>query len=187
MILSELLLTWQLYTRQIEWPPPAMPEPREVEVIEEPVEEPVLGQGFRQTFYSVVGNNETHLGYLGLSENSPKIRNINNIMHYNDEEFGWLPVIAVDINAVKDTGLNENWTYNAYGSVLEVDYEDGTCTNAIVLDACGACAVYDRIDLWVYRDDYAHDKSVEAIEIIRRGFEEDSNEQNDTETNQNEN
>ena len=181
MILSELLLTWHLYARQIELPPHAMPETRVVEVIEE---KPPLGQGFRQTFYSVIGNNETHLGYLGLSEHDPRIRNIDNIMHYNDEQFGWIPVIAVDIDAVKSTGLNDIGTYNAYGSVLAVGYTDGTCTNAIVLDACGACAIHDRIDLWVYRDDYAHDKSVEAIEIIRTGFEEDSNEQNDTETNQ---
>lgn len=184
MILFDLLLTWNLYQRNVDWPPPVQPEPQVVEAIEQPEEIPILGQGFRQTFYSVIGNNETNLGYLGLSNASPQIRNIDNIMHYLDDQFGWLPVIAVDIDAVRATGLNEIGTYNAYGSVLNVSYEDGTSVCAIVLDACGACAVHDRIDLWVYRDDYAHDKSVEAIEIIRRGFEEDSN---DTETNQSEN
>ena len=172
MVLPQLLLTWQLYVRQIEWPSPVMPESHEVKIIEEPT----LGRGFRQTFYSVIGNDETHLGYLGLSKDSADIKNINNIMHYNDEQFGWMPVIAVDVDAIKDTGLNDVGTYNAYGSVLKVNYEDGTCVYAIILDACGACAVYDRIDLWVYRDDYTYDKSIEAIEILRRGFEEDLNE-----------
>ena len=184
MLTLDILLTWQLYTRQVL---PVVPEYRVAteEIVEEP--EPILGAGFRQTFYSVIGDKETKLGYIGLTPNHKEIRNIDNVMHFYDNEYGWLPVIAVDIDAVVATGLNNIGTYNAYGSVLEIDYQDGTCEKAIVLDACGACAIYDRIDLWVYGDNYVHDKSIEAIKTIRRGFGEDHNEQNDTEANQNAN
>ena len=165
MILLELLFAWQWYAR-----PAKLPEitpPPTTKIVEEVS---VLGAGFRQTFYSVLDDNETNIGFANLSFDDMQI--FDNVIHFDDSEYGWLPVVAVDIDAVVATGLNEYGTYNAYGSVLNIQYEDGTNNNAIVLDACGACAELDRIDLWVYRDDYIHDKPIEAIEIMRRGFEE---------------
>lgn len=170
MVLTELLFAWHLYSRTTDLPG-IEPEPISAKVVEVQ-EEPKMGQGYRQTFYSVIGNNETNLGYIGLSYK--EARNINNVMHYFDDQYGWLPVVAVDIDAVIASGKNEVGTYNIYGTVLNIDYEDGTNADAIILDACGACAEHDRIDLWVYRDDYTHDKRIEAITVVRQGFEEEN-------------
>lgn len=140
----------------------------EVPVEEVPVEEPILTD-YRQTFYSVE-EGETGVGYVGMTMDNPLIREIDNVMHYNDVEFGWLPIIAIDINEVIESGLNEVGTYNYYGTVYNVQYEDGTTTDAIVLDSCGACTRHDRIDLWVYDNDYTHDKEVDSIFLKRSGF-----------------
>ena len=169
MILAELLFAWQLYSRQ--------PLPMEIEppldqtVAVEEEADPTLGQGFRQTFYSVVGDNETNVGYIGMSYREMRI--IDNMVQYYDSDWGWLPVIAIDIDAVIESGQNAIGTYNVYGTVLNVEYEDGTNMDTIVLDACGACAQYDRIDLWVYNNDYTHDKLIEEITVLRRGFKEE--------------
>ena len=53
---------------------------------------------YRQTYYSVV-DGETKLGSLFYYGHS-SIRNINNIMHYNDSQYGWLPVYAINMNEV---------------------------------------------------------------------------------------
>ena len=124
-------------------------------------------QGYRQTYYSVV-DGETTLGSLFYYGHS-SIRNINNIMHYNDPQYGWLPVYAINMNEVTSSGQNSNGTWNIYGSVIEVRQGDKTWLG-IVLDACGACRYANKIDLWTYSHDVSLDVTGLDWRIVRYGY-----------------
>ena len=124
-------------------------------------------QDYRQTYYSVV-DGETKLGSLFYYGHS-SIRNINNIMHYNDSQYGWLPVYAINMNEVTSSGQNSNGTWNIYGSVIEVRQGDKTW-HGIVLDACGACRYANKIDLWTYNHDVSLDTTGIDWRIVRYGY-----------------
>ena len=124
-------------------------------------------QGYRQTYYSVV-DGETTLGSLFYYGHS-SIRNINNIMHYNDTQYGWLPVYAINMNEVTSSGQNSNGTWNIYGSVIELRQGDKTW-HGIVLDACGACRYANKIDLWTYNHDVSLDVTGLDWRIVRYGY-----------------
>ena len=124
-------------------------------------------QDYRQTYYSVV-DGETKLGSLFYYGHS-SIRNINNIMHYNDSQYGWLPVYAINMNEVTSSGQNANGTWNIYGSVIEVRQGDETW-HGIVLDACGACRYANKIDLWTYNHDVSLDTTGIDWRIVRYGY-----------------
>ena len=124
-------------------------------------------QDYRQTYYSVV-DGETKLGSLFYYGHS-SIRNINNIMHYNDSQYGWLPVYAINMNEVTSSGQNANGTWNIYGSVIELRQGDETWYG-IVLDACGACRYANKIDLWTYSHDVSLDTTGIDWRIVRYGY-----------------
>ena len=124
-------------------------------------------QDYRQTYYSVV-DGETKLGSLFYYGHS-SIRNINNIMHYNDPQYGWLPVYAINMNEVTSSGQNANGTWNIYGSVIELRQGDKTW-HGIVLDACGACRYSNKIDLWTYSHDVSLDTTGIDWRIVRYGY-----------------
>ena len=124
-------------------------------------------QDYRQTYYSVV-DGETKLGSLFYYGHS-SIRNINNIMHYNDSQYGWLPVYAINMNEVTSSGQNANGTWNIYGSVIELRQGDKTW-HGIVLDACGACRYANKIDLWTYNHDVSLDTTGIDWRIVRYGY-----------------
>ncbi len=57
---------------------------------------------YRQTFYSVESG-EVKVGY-GLKYDDSQIKNIDNVMHYYDDEYEWLPIVAVNIDEVLEVG-----------------------------------------------------------------------------------
>jgi len=126
---------------------------------------------YRQTFYSVTAG-EVKVGY-GLTYQDDSIKVIDNVMHYYDDEYEWLPIVAVNIDEVLEVGLNERGIPNYYGTILEITYPKGDVQKAIVLDACGACRRHNRIDLWVYDHDYQHDITGIEYRIVREGFKDD--------------
>ena len=127
---------------------------------------------YRQTFYSVTGG-EVKVGY-GLTYQDDSVKVIDNVMHYYDAQYEWLPIVAINIDEVLEVGLNERGIPNYYGTVLEITYPEGDTQKAIVLDACGACSWDNRIDLWVYDHDYQHDIKGIEYRIVREGFKEQS-------------
>ena len=137
------------------------------DVVEETEE---VFRDYRQTFYSVTSG-EVKVGY-GLTYQDDDVMVIDNVMHYYDDEYEWLPIIAVNIDEVLAVGLNERGIPNYYGTILEITYPEGETQKAIVLDACGACSWDNRIDLWVYDQDYQHDIKGIEYRIIREGFKE---------------
>lgn len=137
------------------------------DVVEETEE---VFKDYRQTFYSVTSG-EVKVGY-GLTYQDDDVMVIDNVMHYYDDEYEWLPIIAVNIDEVLAVGLNERGIPNYYGTILEITYPEGETQKAIVLDACGACSWDNRIDLWVYDQDYQHDIKGIEYRIIREGFKE---------------
>ena len=137
------------------------------DVVEETEE---VFRDYRQTFYSVTSG-EVKVGY-GLTYQDDDVMVIDNVMHYYDNEYEWLPIIAVNIDEVLAVGLNERGIPNYYGTILEITYPEGETQKAIVLDACGACSWDNRIDLWVYDQDYQHDIKGIEYRIIREGFRE---------------
>lgn len=128
-------------------------------------------RGYRQTFYSVTAG-EVKVGY-GLTYQDDGVKIIDNVMHYYDEEYEWLPIVAVNIDEVLEVGLNERGIPSYYGTILEITYPEGNTQKAIVLDACGACSWDNRIDLWVYDHDYQHDIVGIEYRIVREGFNDD--------------
>ena len=131
----------------------------------------VVFKDYRQTFYSVTAG-EVKVGY-GLTYQDDSVKVIDNVMHYYDDEYEWLPIVAVNIDEVLEVGLNERGIPNYYGTILEITYPKGNVQKAIVLDACGACRRHNRIDLWVYDHDYQHDITGIEYRIVREGFKDD--------------
>lgn len=123
---------------------------------------------YRQTYFSVE-EGETKVGAL-ISFNDKDVKVIDNVINYNDTDFGYLPIIAIDINEVKESGLNKKGTWNVYGSVVELDYGDYKQL-AIILDACGACSRYKRIDLWVYKNDITFDVPTVHMTYVRYSWD----------------
>ncbi len=126
---------------------------------------------YRQTFYSVTAG-EVKVGY-GLTYQDDSVKVIDNVMHYYDDEYEWIPIVAVNIDEVLEVGLNERGVPNYYGTILEITYPEGDSQKAIVLDACGACSWDNRIDLWVYDYNYQHDIKGIEYRIIREGFKDE--------------
>ena len=124
-------------------------------------------KGYRQTYYSVVDGEETlgSMHYYGHSS----IRNFNNIMHYNDSQYGWLPIYAINMNEIMANGQNSNGTWSMYGSVIELRQGDKTWLG-IVLDSCGACRYADKIDIWTYSHDVSLDTTGIDWRIVRYGY-----------------
>lgn len=127
-------------------------------------------QGYRQTYYSVV-EGETRLG-SGYGINSLEVRNINNVMHFNDSVYGWLPIYAVNMDEVTASGADSKGTWNLYGSVIEIKDQNNNSKLGIVLDACGACRYANKIDLWVYDNQTSLDVKNLDWKYIRKGWNE---------------
>lgn len=125
-------------------------------------------KNYRQTYYSVQ-EGERSLG-AGYTINSPEIKVIDNVMNFYDEEYGYLPIIAINIDEVLASGLNGRGTPNTYGSVVEIKYPDDSIQQAIILDACGACSWDSRIDLWVWSNDISMDVSGVEFKYLRNGW-----------------
>ena len=125
-------------------------------------------KNYRQTYYSVQ-EGEISLGSLYYYGHD-KVKAIDNVMHFNDSEYGWIPIVAININEVYASGVNENGTPNLYGSVIEMKYNNDTTTKAIVLDACGECSRSSKIDLWVYRNDQTLDTQGVDFRYLRKGW-----------------
>lgn len=124
-------------------------------------------QGFRQTVYTVA-EGETSLG-SGLYYGHPSVKPINNVMHYNDSEYGWLPIYAININEVLGSGLNQKGTPNLYGSIIELKHNNKTWFG-FVADACGACSRSSKVDLWTYNLDHSLDIGNVDWRIVRYGY-----------------
>ena len=124
-------------------------------------------KGYRQTVYSI-SEGETHLG-SGLYYGHPSVRNINNVMHYNDAEYGWIPIYAININEVTASGQNSRGIWNIYGSIIEMRQGDKTWY-AFLGDACGECSRSNKIDLWTYSVDLSLDTTGIDWRIVRYGY-----------------
>ena len=124
-------------------------------------------QGFRQTVYTVA-EGETSLG-SGLYYGHPSVKPINNVMHYNDSEYGWLPIYAININEVLASGLNQKGRPNIYGSIIELKVGSKSWLG-VVADACGACSRSSKVDLWTYSLDHSLDISNIDWRIVRYGY-----------------
>ena len=122
---------------------------------------------YTQTHYSVVEEGGNIVG-AGVKWNDAHVKVIDNEMNYRDPQYGYLPIYAVNINQVKEYG--KVYGSELYGSIIEIEYPDGTVRKGIVLDACGQCAKEAKIDLWVYHDD--NDKHVEDVQFkfVRFGW-----------------
>lgn len=126
-------------------------------------------RGYRQTYYSVTSDREKKLG-SGYSYTSPEIKSIDNVMHYNDSEYGWLPVYAIDMDEVMASGQNKSGIWNLYGSVIEIKQGEETWLG-IILDSCGACRYASKLDLWVYNNQIDLDISDLDWKYVRYGYE----------------
>lgn len=124
-------------------------------------------KGYRQTVYSVT-DGEVQLG-SGLYYGHPSVRNINNVMHYNDAEYGWIPIYAININEVIASGQNSRGIWNIYGSIIEMRQGDKTWY-ASIQDACGRCRYESKIDMWTYSVDLSLDTTGIDWRIVRYGY-----------------
>lgn len=164
--LSYSSLTRFDYNRR-ELPEIQIEEPIKEEPIEEEKIEEVLPT-YRQTYYSVE-EGELSVGAL-YSYNDAEMRIIDNVIHFNDSEYGYLPVIAINMNEVLASGQSNRGIWNVYGSVVELGYPTGETKNAIILDACGECRYASKIDLWVYENQERHDTDNVTLKYLRRGW-----------------
>ena len=103
------------------------------------------------SFYSGDECNTGNITASGLGEND-----------FDINEKGWYTYQGKLVIATASTrlGYTDMWTYNLYDDINIII--DGIRYEGIVLDVCGACQIYNRIDLFVSEGQYAVDKYVEV-------------------------
>lgn len=137
----------------------------------------VFGQEYteyRQTYYTVaegeyqVGAREQNGQAINLD--NPNVRIIDNQVMYNDAQYGYVPIVAINLNEVLDSKVGQ-YTYGVYGSIIEMRYPNGTTQNAIILDACGACRYANKIDKWINQPDSSQDVQGVSYTYKRYGWD----------------
>ena len=106
-----------------------------------------INPNFRQTVYDVVREGGVQVSH-GEYWNSKNMRVHNNVIQYHDKEYGWIQVVALNIDQVKEYGSVV--TSSMLGSIIEMRYPNGHVEKAVVLDVCGAARTQRKVDLWVY-------------------------------------
>ena len=101
---------------------------------------------YTRTYYDVDVEGGVIASY-GLFWNDDNMRVENNYIQYNDEQYGWVNVYALNVDQMKEYGTVV--TSAALGSIIEVRLPDSSSHYGIVLDVCGACAKAKKIDIWV--------------------------------------
>ena len=103
--------------------------------------------GYTRTYYDVDVEGGVISSY-GKYWNDEEMRVKDNFIQYNDEQYGWVNVYALNVDQMKEYGTVV--TSTALGSIIEVKLPNSTSTHyGIVLDVCGACAKAKKIDVWV--------------------------------------
>lgn len=132
---------------------------------------------YRQTYYTVeqgelsVGSRDFKGNEINL--NNENVRVVDNMVMFNDLEYGYIPIVAVSLDEVL-ASRNGEYTFGIYGSVIEIKYPDvDTTQKAIILDACGACRYADKIDMWLYEADESLDINGVSFDYIRYGWHEE--------------
>lgn len=101
---------------------------------------------FTRTYYDVDVEGGVVASY-GLFWNDDNMRVENNYIQYNDEQYGWVNVYALNVDQMKEYGTVV--TSTVLGSIIEIKLPDSSTHYGIVLDVCGACAKAKKIDVWV--------------------------------------
>ena len=132
----------------------------------------VWNPDFTMTWYDVKTEGGVQVAH-GEYWNDTNMRVHNNDIQYNDPEYGWIPVVALNINQMKEFGSVV--TSEMHGSVIEIKYPDGTKEKAIVLDVCGSARSKRIVDRWVYDGKIAQPKygNLQGISFrfVRFGFD----------------
>lgn len=103
--------------------------------------------GYTRTYYDVDVEGGIISSY-GKYWNDKDMRVKDNFIQYNDEQYGWVNVYALNVDQMKEYGTVV--TSTALGSIIEVKLPNSSSTHyGIVLDVCGACAKAKKIDVWV--------------------------------------
>jgi hypothetical protein len=103
--------------------------------------------GYTRTWYDVDVEGGILSSY-GKYWNDKDMRVEGNFIQYNDEQYGWINVYALNVDQMKEYGTVV--TSTVLGSIIEVKLPNSTSTHyGIVLDVCGACAKAKKIDVWV--------------------------------------
>ena len=129
---------------------------------------------YRQTYYTVaegefqVGAREQNGRAINL--NNPNIKIIDNQVMYNDDDYGYVPIVAINWNEVLDSQVGK-YDFAVYGSIIEINYPDGTVEDAIVLDSCGACRYSNKIDKWINQPDSSEDIKGVSYTYKRYGWD----------------
>lgn len=131
---------------------------------------------FTMTWYDVKTEGGIQVSH-GEYWNDKNVRVHNNDIQYYDKEFGWIQVVALNIDQVKEFGHGKGAVVNStmLGSVIEIQYPDGHKEEAIVLDVCGKARTERVVDRWVYdgrkaQSQYGRLQGVE-FRFVRFGFE----------------
>ena len=129
---------------------------------------------YRQIYYTVaegefqVGAREQNGRAINL--NNPNIKIIDNQVMYNDDDYGYVPIVAINWNEVLDSQVGK-YDFAVYGSIIEINYPDGTVEDAIVLDSCGACRYSNKIDKWINQPDSSEDVKDVSYTYKRYGWD----------------
>lgn len=129
---------------------------------------------YRQTYYTVaegelqVGAREQNGRAINL--NNPNVKIIDNQVMYNDDDYGYVPIVAINWNEVLDSQVGK-YDFAVYGSIIEINYPDGTVEDAIVLDSCGACRYSNKIDKWINQPDSSEDVKGVSYTYKRYGWD----------------
>lgn len=136
----------------------------------------VWNPDFTMTWYDVVTEGGTQVAH-GEYWNDNNMRVHNNDIQYKDPEYGWIPVVALNINQMKEFGTGRASVVNSemHGSVIEIEYPNGTKEKAIVLDVCGSAKTKRVVDRWVYdgriaQPKYGNLKGI-SFRFVRFGFD----------------
>lgn len=136
----------------------------------------IWNPNFTMTWYDVKTEGGVQVAH-GEYWNGENMMVFNNDILYKDHEYGWIPIVALNIDEVREFGKGRNAIVNSemYGSIIEIEYPNGNKDKAIVLDVCGRAREERIVDRWVYDGELAQSKYGDlkgiSFRFVRFGFD----------------
>ena len=122
---------------------------------------------YKKTSYSTQEGLTTTATGINVT-NNPKVKLNGNSYQYYDSEYGYVDMYAMNIDQLKNSSKQGVYTSPYYGSIIEVEDENGNISYGGIYDACGAASKSAILDKFTKNTEPNNQKI--SWSIKRKGF-----------------
>lgn len=122
---------------------------------------------YKKTSYSTQEGLTTTATGINVT-NNPKVKLNGNSYQYYDSEYGYVDMYAMNIDQLKNSSNQGIYTSPYYGSIIEVEDENGNISYGGIYDACGAASKSAILDKFTKNTEPNNQKI--SWSVKRKGF-----------------